>query len=494
MNLDHQKPMKIKLNKTASDRRQSGSAMLVALMIMGVVTMGVAAWVSIVNGRTSYTESLEDSMRRRVALENSRSITEEYLYNVAALSSGAPAASFPLDPSATPNPNPPFNANQPDIVEQVAIAASGSGPLQETSVAPTGRVNRLGFADSNDCYHTFYNALLGRGSVQTTRRFELRSRSPILYGDLVILNTPTITPGDFRFKGNINVKGRTVIWRPDLITQDTDSLFTSDDYVLMTDNYGAYPIFNSNGDQVRPSNFPATPITSGAIAADANGYDGRLSTVHNEYDTINSLHGRLGSNPINASGLVTSFERGVSSNGSGSISINLLDPALSRVFIENDTQTIVLNGQSTDTDFDYAGTLQPVLIVINQDALTQRNLDTIELTHRNNRRLIVGVKKVLTVGGSDSDLRVVYRWMNTATATNPGTTWRLITIAENVEVRFRHYATDSDVTIYGGVRTDGGFHSHNGITRTFTIERERDPAGLATLLDRNVWLESYVPD
>jgi len=473
------------------------------MMVMVVTTIGVASWLAIVNGRTMYTEAVEDGMRRRVALENSRSIAEEYMYRVAATSDAAPAASFPLDPDAIPNPNPPAEADQPDIVEQVQIAANADGPLEASSTDPISRVNRLGMAEGIDCYQTFYNVALGRGTNQRIRRFELRGRSPILYGDLVTLHRPTLTPGstsspDIRFRGNVNVKGRTVLWRPDMIDYDSDSLFSSNEYVLKSRSYGDLPVYNSVGDRLRPSNFPFKPTSAGSTAAGDLGFDGRLSTVENASNPINTLFGRIGGvggtvGRVEANGDAISSERGVVSNGSGSISIDLSESSLSKIYIKNNTRTITLNGQADDTAFDAAADLQPVILVIIQDGLTSRDLDTIQLTHRNSRRLIVAVKTTIDAGQSASRLRAKFRWMNSNASPKP--TWRLIAIAENTEIRFQHDADNSHVTIFGGIRTDRGFYSDNVDTKSFTIERETNPEStLTALLDRNVWLESYNPD
>ena len=75
----------------------------------------------------------------------------------------------------------------------------------------------------------------------------------------------------------------------------------------------------------------------------------------------------------------------------------------------------------------------------------------------------------------------------------PYPTWRLVTIAENNEIRFQHNTNNSQVTIYGGVHTDRGFYSHNGVNRRFILEREHEPFGMESLglIDRNIWVESY---
>ena len=63
-------------------------------------------------------------------------------------------------------------------------------------------------------------------------------------------------------------------------------------------------------------------------------------------------------------------------------------------------------------------------------------------------------------------------------------------IGENVEIRYQQ-AQNGSATIYGGVRTDRGFYSHNSNNKQFFIHREEDGKLLERLLDRNVWLESY---
>ena len=283
-----------------------------------------------------------------------------------------------------------------------------------------------------------------------------------------------------------------------MINYDSNSLYTSDEYVLKSDDYGDLPIFNSLGERVRPSNFPFKPVSAGSTPGGSLGFDGQVSTVENASNPINTLFQRIGGvggsvGRVEANGDVVSSERGVVSNGSGSISIDLSESSLSKIYIYNNTRTITLNGQADDAAFNAAADLQPVVMVIIQDGSTSRDLDSIQLTHRNSRRLIVPIKTAIDAGQSASRLRTVFRWMDSSASPKP--TWRLIAVGENTELRFQHDADNSHVTIYGGVRTDRGFYSDNVETKSFTIERETSPgATLAGLLDRNVWLESYNPD
>ncbi len=207
----------------------------------------------------------------------------------------------PLDPDAIPNPNPPCEADQPDIVEQVQIAANADGPLEATTMIRSAASTGSGWQRVSTAIRLFTMWRSGKGTNQVIRRFELRGRSPILYGDLVTLHRPTITPGNttspnIRFRGNVNVKGRTVLWRPDMIDYDSNSLYSARTPMCSSrDDYGDHPINNSLGDRVRPSNFPFKPISAGTTAAgEVSGFDGRLSTVENVGNPINTLFERIG--------------------------------------------------------------------------------------------------------------------------------------------------------------------------------------------------------
>ena len=481
--------MKTDLNIRGIHRSQLGSALLLSLMIMGVCTMGVAAWIAIINGRAAYSDATEDGMRRRVALENSRAIAEEYLYNYATTQDSGAAALFPQVTY------PPDNAEQPDIVERMQVAAWVDGSLNSTT--PVWRASRMGPSNGGGYYRN-YQVLLGKGGNQVLRDFEVRSRSPILSGDLVIFNQPTITPGDpsdpdIRFRCNMHVNGRTVFWRPDMIEVRDDNHFSTKAYAVMTRLVGDYPVVDSSGNRLRPSNFPFTPVTGGAVGVGALGYDGRISNVENSYASINSIPSKLDT-PIEAVGTVISSERGVESNGSGTITIDLNNPDLDEVLIEGDTSKVVLNGQIDDSAFAAAESMKPVVIVVLQDGyISTRNLSRFELYRRNSRRLIIAVKKERAPWDPSSDLRCTFEWMNTEhNPPEPFPTWRLITIGENTELRYIHDSSNSEVTIYGGLRTDRGLWGSSSLNRKFFIEPEPNPQSLIEgYLDRHVWIESY---
>ena len=470
--------------------------MLVSLMVMGVCTMGVTAWVAIINGRTGYTESLEEAMNRRVSIENSRALAEEYMYVVAANLGAGDAVTATVDGGDT---------------AKVQISGWSGGAF--ASVIQPGGINRSGMANghlfqdsSYTGYVRYYDIELGNGDHQITRSFQLRSRAPMLAGDLVTLHDPTLTPaGSFntsvRLTGNVHVYGRTVFWRPDLLDHDAMGRFRSREYALMSGAYGDIPIQNlpegSVGeDRIRASNFPATPITAGP-AGGGLGFDGKMSSVKNESSTLNSLYDRLVDrsdpanpvvNAIEANGLTASNNRGVVSNGGGTISIDLNNEFLSDVLIQNDTSRIILNGQSMvdDAPFIEAGNRSAILILIIQDDDSERNLDRIELTNRNSRRVVVAIKKTVDSFWDNSALRTRFRWMDSG----DDPSWRLVAIGENSEILFEQEENGS-ATIYGGVRTDRGFYSDDSSSKNFFIYPESDPKLLERLLDRNVWLESY---
>ena len=89
--------------------------------------------------------------------------------------------------------------------------------------------------------------------------------------------------------------------------------------------------------------------------------------------------------------------------------------------------------------------------------------------------------------------RCTFEWMNTEhNPPEPFPTWRLITIGENTELRYIHDSSNSEVTIYGGLRTDRGLWGSSSLNRKFFIEPEPNPQSLIEgYLDRHVWIESY---
>ena len=496
--------MKVTLISKNRFSQNNGSAILVALMLMAVSTIGIAAWVTIVNSRNAYTVSSEDAMRRRVALDNSRQIAEEYLYRVAATHSrwevdefGAfvgpnqDGAATPYNPGAANDPNPAADPAKPEIVERVQIDSWIEAPLQ-TSFAD-GRANRFSPSDG-ESFSKVFRVRLGTGSNLIERDFFLRSRSPIFSGDLVTFLRPNITPGNYRFGGNVKVDGRTVIWRPDMIGGTPgNQRFASESYEVKSSSYGSEEIKNSGGSVIRPSNFPATPVSTG-FSSGGNGFDGRSSLVVNEVNDVNSLHIRYPNNDVFVDGSVDSDQLGVQTTA-GEVTIDLSNALLKKVYIKNNVTKVSLIGQTTDSDFASANGLAALVIVIEQDDSSLVDLDDIELYGRNNRRLIVGVKKTIAVGGDPDWLQAEFRFMDSrgpgATPPTAYPTWRLVVLCENAELSLRHRRANSEVTIYGGLMTDRGMWSHNNNNRRFFIKRDPDPLALVGLTPRNVWLESY---
>jgi len=443
--------------------------MLVALMVMSVVTVGVAAWITIINGRTMYTEAVETGMLRRVAHENSKALAEEYMYQKIATEGSGAATTATLDSGAS---------------GKFVVPASTGNPFD--SVVQPGGINRFGLSDGQG-YAKYLDADLGDSTDTVSRSFQLRSRSPIFSGDLVTLHRPTLTVGTSSFRGNIRVNGRTVIWRPDYLNQGNSSnRFRSKEYTVMSSNYGGMTIKDLSGDRIRPSNYPFTPVTTGKTAGGSLGFDGQLSTVNNTTSTYNSMYHNLGATPIQATGSAVSSNRGVVSNGNGIISIDLNDPDLTNVLLTNDSYRVILNGQSNTSDFNDAGNRPAILIVILQDATSTRNLSQIRLTHENNRRVVVAIKKEIAAGDSLNLLRASFRFMDPDITP----TWRLVAIGENTDMLFAQDGNGT-VTMVGGVRCDRRFTYHNSSNKQLRIERETDPKLLERLVDRNVWLESY---
>ena len=71
-------------------RRESGSVLIVALLICAMGAIGITAWVSVLDARNGQVNQVETAMARRIIAENGRAAAREYCYrNVVTKLSGA---------------------------------------------------------------------------------------------------------------------------------------------------------------------------------------------------------------------------------------------------------------------------------------------------------------------------------------------------------------------------------------------------------------------
>lgn len=293
--------------------------------------------------------------------------------------------------------------------------------------------------------------------LETARIFRIRSRSPVLSGDLFIVNR---TAAGLGIDGSIQVNGRVVVWEP------ASSVAGS----VSVQNYAARTPLELTGVF---SNFPFPPVTSGWVGGNlADAYAGWLNVVANGTNTNCLAQKALESAIAPIDGLQEIDTGGVKCEADGIVRVDLLDPALGNLTINNHVDTLVLQGQASDADFVNAGEYRAVLIVVNETA--GDTLRTIRLTNRNNRKIVVAVKKAAgTAVNFDFPDATAGAWRGIFTLENTPASWNPV---------------GATLALYGGIQTD---RSLSVTGPGMSIHPEVAPMLLERITARDAWVEAY---
>jgi hypothetical protein len=455
----------------------SGSTILMGLVVMTLGTFGVAAWISLLNSRAMYIQSMEVSSNHRIARVNARAVADEFIYRYALTKVAVPAGNILI----------------PDGSGTVEMASSDMAPLASLIRPPgevsTGMANGYGYhvelpvsvtinVDHDNDPATF--------AIPSTynRAYRLKSRAPQLAGDLLVLHrpNPVNSPGS-ELSGQIRVYGNTVLWSSG-VSVLADSGVRSDRYITFSRvaSPSGSKIRNLEGVRIAPANYPLVTNTAGE-AEGGNAYEGRLNVIDPGPGVPWSMKNKLmkGSHIVLTGDKEFESGRGAASDGSGNIHITLGDAHLSSVLIGNHVRTIDLHGQDDALSFTKAGSLAAVMIVIHQTADSGRILRNINLRGSNNRRLLLGIKRD---DGNNTESRLTFA------DADEDPSWRLMLIAENCRMTAGN-SPNGVVTLVGGIRTDSDFKWSQSTGKILQVRRETDAGNLEGLVPRTAWIESY---
>lgn len=254
---------------TKTRTRERGSILVVCMVLCALGTIGVAAWLALLDARSNQVESNMAALKRRTVYANSkalayRAIYANHLHSSAALGSDA---TYTL----------------PDSLGEATIRAYAAAPLED---ATSIRFSKIGVTPFRT-YTTDVVVDLSDGIGKQAWDFQLRSYNPILGGDLLVMNTPTDPgTGDTLIAGNLNVQGRAVFW--DAVQKDFQGGIQANEFHLPNNIKGATTFENPGGTAVLPLNYPIPYQTTGVTASGA-AYLGELDVAestpnaHNDY-------------------------------------------------------------------------------------------------------------------------------------------------------------------------------------------------------------------
>jgi len=457
---------------------ETGSTILMSLIVMTVGTVGFASWVSLLSARASQINQNEHVLSHRIAELNSRSVARESLYS-GALTIRQSAPRFIVVPGS--GSRTVISAIKESTfvssttINNIVSVGQGNGHGFQVRVPVTMDVKRSGsVADSIRLPSSTY-----------LRNYFLRSRSAQLSGDLIVLHRPksNASKGQ-RLSGNIKVYGNTLIWDPKNVIVG-DSLKTSS-YMIPTINGSTRvkALRDLDGQYFAPSNFAMIPMTSGSLSS-GDAYAGQIDIIDPSHATAWSMKeaiSKIGYTTVKGN-VVHNNGRGVTSDGEGKVQIDLGSSFLPNIHIEDNVSEVHFHGQPSFV-FNRADSLSAVAVMITQSAESVLDLSKIFFHGKSNRRLVIAVKKNL----QSTSNQINYAF--TEASINP--LWRMILIAENTDFKiFEDMNPSGQVTIRGGIATDQSFEwSENG-NKKLNVMCEEEPKFLEYLAPRLAWIESY---
>lgn len=441
-------------------------------MLMIVVgTIGMASMTTLLSTRTRFVMDMEHSIQRRVALRNCRALVHYYFMRQG-IAAAAPGGTLTLP-------------NNWGTVEIPVTTTSPLGSLQEFSL-----INFL----SPGLDHGFTQNVTATvhqpipyddagGIISTPFNVQLKSRSPLLTGTLLVLHKPMVDIGqETDVQGSIHVNGHSLLWEDTDLTGDVANFRTRtyDHPDMITEN-----IRNLSGNHISPTNFPFYLRSTGYTDVSDTGapvLDGRFNMMQlddpasQDPDGIkkkNTLHYKMvtNSSPMYVDGtynVTVGPVKGDEVGGERRITIDLDDPGLSPVIIEDGVYHLHLKGyiDSATGDDDPPG------FILARSA----ELKTLTLENENYRRVVLGIE------GNNQTVSV---------STVNATEWRILMTATQAPLALDLVdgaGVANTLALQGGVRTDSRLSVTTG---TLVLNREYNPDTLELMDPREAWIEIY---
>lgn len=259
--------------KTRARQGERGSILVVCMVLAGLGTIGVAAWIALLDARGNQVEATVSGIERRVIGRNSRALAFHAVYTNHLH-------------SATP-PGGDVTYALPDGLGAATIRAYAGAPLSNSSQI---RHTKSGGVPTRS-FTTDVTVDAADGVGLTSWELQLRSYNPVLGGDLLTLQ-PIVNFDEAGpiVRGNFNVKGRAVFW--DVISTDFPSSFRADEVHLPNDINGATTFANGAGDPVLPLNYPI-PLQTNGVGPGGPMYSGELDITRSSTNTHNDYATRL---------------------------------------------------------------------------------------------------------------------------------------------------------------------------------------------------------
>ncbi len=237
----------MKLSKKFSKLQNSrGSILVVCLVLAGLGTIGVAAWVSLLDARGHVAEQGIVATERLVRYRNSKIVAKDMAFRRRLIGAD--------------------NARSVTLANDMGFAQLGAStnPLVETAATRTQKIGSQPFR----AFSEELAVSVSDGDTAFNWNYQLKSANPMAYGDLLTIHNsidavfssgeaPTVT-------GEVHVHGRAVLW-PTSVQNNLSAIKAEEFYFPELSVSGMTLSHPAGGTPLAPQNFPVSPTSTGTV-------------------------------------------------------------------------------------------------------------------------------------------------------------------------------------------------------------------------------------
>jgi hypothetical protein len=482
-------------------RPARGATLMLVLMFAIVGGMALTSWMYLIGARLQQAERQVDQVTRNIVWNNTFAINQQYALQYSFQDVVTRSAS-----TATLNSGAWGGSDQDSYI---ALQAFRSGYTYSNPAPYAYPFNNLRDVPTSDG-SVFYTRTTGDSDSGQTEHLTLynyqKSYPSPLLGDLLLVHTKPSGTGATvaSICRNLQVNGRVVIYDS---TASTANVRATE--VLNLTKTGTNTTLNTSGATMLPTNYNALPRFTagyGGSGTPSAVLDGSLNMISNPTFTPGSLVDIMTNNggytnvsAGSASGTSTSAVQVTLNYGTPTyppptispynysytnpfnmVTVRLKPPSgtLGHLRINGSVDQLVLQGQTTSTDWTAADALPPVIIWMEQEARD------IRFVGENNRRLVLAI-------GTGSGLTCYMGWSGSSLVAGGPLRWRLHLINQYRNI-YLAPPSGLNVALTGSIRTNWHINcTDSSATTRFTLSRETSPGNLPLLLPRDAWFEPY---
>jgi hypothetical protein len=479
--------MKIRFSHAFS--RQSGGALIGAMLVVAVSAMGFAVWTSTLVQRTASTEAYRGAMLRSLASQSSQQMYKNYLVHYAMTNPNGTLDSGGIAP--------------PDNQKLAASGATQGGALvnwwankameslddrtvEFNPFSPSGAEKPYSKAFRGKIYYPIVRSYPS-DSIPVNRSRDylgvVYSKSPILGDYQLTLHKPSYT-APYNVTGNVEIDGGVLAFSANASMMGIKAKLRH--FRELPAGYTPVAVATARV----PSNMPLPSYTSGQING-AEDFAGQLDVIQPVDNGGNSIATRLNHpGPIR---VITFGGNAPTVNGyaaagylldtaTGVLNVDLNSNRLEHLIITNHIAQINITGNPTGES------KRTIALLYLQDGTTTRDLSVVNFIGTSNaRRFMLCIRKAPAANTNGQNVNFAFA------NSNLSPNWRLVTVLERTPTTWQAAGGGGVISIKGGIQTNAAL-TFPGTGSRVDISKETNPLWLSRYASRIGWVETQIRD